>query len=85
LRFQVVNGLVRLINRFALASQRQVMAEELGQAQAEVVVAGHAGVPIIVRTGSGVWFKLGVVGMPAIHTGIATRRCRRRNATPRPR
>jgi hypothetical protein len=31
LRFLVVHGLVRLINRFVFASQRQVMAEEWGK------------------------------------------------------
>jgi hypothetical protein len=54
-RFRVTHGGVRLINHFVLAPQRLAIAEKLGQAQADVVVVGHFGVPYVVRTGSGIW------------------------------
>ena len=47
------------------ASQREVLAEELERAGADVVIAGHAGVPFIEKIGRGVWFNPGVIGMPA--------------------
>ena len=40
-------------------------AEELARASADVVIAGHAGVPFIEKIGRGVWFNPGVIGMPA--------------------
>ena len=43
LRFCVIHGGVGLVNRFVFASQRGAIAEELEQAQADVVIAGHAG------------------------------------------
>ena len=54
-----------MINRFVFASQRDVLAEELARADADVVIAGHAGVPFIEKVGAGVWYNPGVIGMPA--------------------
>jgi len=64
-RLRVIHGGVNLINRFVFASERGAIAEELEQAGADVVVAGHAGVPFIERAGGAVWFNPGVIGMPA--------------------
>ena len=64
-RFRVIHGGVDLINRFVFASQRDVLAEELARAGADVVIAGHAGVPFIEKVGTRVWFNPGVIGMPA--------------------
>jgi len=63
--FRVVHGGVDVNNRFVFASQRQAIAEELERAGADVVIAGHAGVPFIERIGGRVWFNPGVIGMPA--------------------
>ena len=65
LTFRVIHGGVDLINRFVFASQREVLAEELARAGADVVVAGHAGVPFVEKIGRSVWFNPGVIGMPA--------------------
>jgi predicted phosphodiesterase len=65
LRFRVVHGGVAVINRFIFASEREVIAEELARADADVVIAGHAGVPFATRSGGKVWFNPGVIGMPA--------------------
>ena len=65
LTFRVIHGGVGVINRFVFASQRDVLAEEMQQANADVVIAGHAGVPFIEKIGRGVWFDPGVIGMPA--------------------
>jgi predicted phosphodiesterase len=65
LRFRVIHGGVNQINRFLFASEKTALAEELAKASADVVIAGHAGVPFIERFGGGVWFNPGVIGMPA--------------------
>ena len=65
LRFRVIHGGVGLVNRFVFASQRDAIAEELDEAQADIVVAGHAGLPFIEKVGRRVWFNPGVIGMPA--------------------
>ncbi len=65
LEFRVIHGGVDVINRFVFASQRDAIAEELDRAQADVVIAGHAGVPFIEQVGRRVWFNPGVIGMPA--------------------
>lgn len=65
LTYRVIHGGVDVINRFVFASQREVLAEELGRADADVIIAGHAGVPFIEKVGRGAWFNPGVIGMPA--------------------
>jgi predicted phosphodiesterase len=64
-RLRIVHGGLDVINRYIFASQRDVLAEELGRAHADVVVAGHAGLPFIERVGRQTWFNPGVIGMPA--------------------
>lgn len=63
--FLVVHGGTQVINRFIFASETHVLAEELARAQADVVIAGHAGIPFTRRVGRQLWFNPGVVGMPA--------------------
>jgi hypothetical protein len=41
------------------------MAAELAAAGADIVIAGHTGLPFIKRIGQRVWFNPGVIGMPA--------------------
>jgi predicted phosphodiesterase len=64
-KLSVIHGGVDVINRFVFASQRDVLAEELARSEADVVIAGHAGVPFIEKVGRAVWFNPGVVGVPA--------------------
>jgi predicted phosphodiesterase len=62
---RVVHGGIDRINRFVFASQRKLIAAQLEKASADIVIAGHAGVPFIARVGQRVWFNPGVIGMPA--------------------
>jgi predicted phosphodiesterase len=64
-RLRVIHGGVGLINRFVFASERGVIGQEWEQAAADIVVAGHAGVPFIEKVDAGEWFNPGVIGMPA--------------------
>ncbi len=62
----VVHGSVTRINRFVFASTLEsVAAAELDAAQAEVIVAGHSGIPFTRLLDRGVWHNAGVIGMPA--------------------
>jgi len=63
--FHVIHGGTRDVSRFVFASARDVLADELAATSAEIVVAGHAGLPFIARVGARTWFNPGVVGMPA--------------------
>jgi len=65
LRVRVVHGGVAGISRFLFASERAALAEEVALSGADIVVAGHAGLPFIERVGRRVWFNPGVIGMPA--------------------
>lgn len=62
---RVIHGGVKQINRFVFASERATIAEELAQAGADVVIAGHAGVPFVEKVDGAMWFNPGVIGMPA--------------------
>lgn len=64
-RVRVIHGGGDVINRFVFASEPTVLAEEIERAGADIVVAGHAGIPFIAKVGAGVWFNPGVIGMPA--------------------
>ncbi len=63
--FRVVHGGTSLVNRWVFQSERNVLAEEVALAAADVMIAGHSGLPYIARVGRRVWFNPGVIGMPA--------------------
>ena len=65
LQFRVIHGGVSQTNRFLFASQHDQLAEEVADADADVIIAGHSGLPFITRVGQAVWFNPGVIGMPA--------------------
>jgi predicted phosphodiesterase len=65
LRFRVIHGGLDVINRFVFRSEREMIADELRRAEADVVIAGHCGIPFIEEVGGQVWFNPGVIGMPA--------------------
>jgi predicted phosphodiesterase len=65
LRFRVIHGGVRQTNRFLFASDRAELAEEAALADADVIIAGHSGLPFAARVGPALWFNPGVIGMPA--------------------
>jgi predicted phosphodiesterase len=64
LSVQVVHGGMTQNNKFLFASDHVAIAAELAAAVADVVIAGHAGLPFIAQQGRRVWFNPGVVGMP---------------------
>ena len=62
----VVHGSVSSINRFVFASNLEMIAaNEMAAAGAEVVIAGHSGIPFTQPVAGGVWHNAGVIGMPA--------------------
>ncbi len=63
--FRVVHGGTDIVNRWVFPSEREVLAEEVSLAAADIVIAGHSGLPTIARVGRRVWFNPGVIGMPA--------------------
>ena len=63
--FRVVHGGTHEVSRWVFASETAVLAEECALADADVVIAGHCGLPFIARSGRHVWFNAGVIGMPA--------------------
>lgn len=48
---RVVHGGVEQINRFVFASQERLITAELSRTRADIVVAGHAGLPFIKQCG----------------------------------
>ena len=63
--FQLIHGGVDVVNRFVFAPDHDRIAAELARADADVIVAGHCGLPFIEMAGSRVWSNPGVIGMPA--------------------
>ena len=62
---RVVHGGVSQVNRWVFASGRAVLAEECKAAGSDIVIAGHAGLPFVAKSGGRTWFNPGVIGMPA--------------------
>lgn len=65
LTFRVIHGGVDETARWVFASRKDILAEEYAKAGADVVIAGHCGLPFLARVGAGAWFNPGVIGMPA--------------------
>jgi predicted phosphodiesterase len=49
LRFRVVHGGVNQTNRFLFASETGALASEVAQANADVIIAGHSGLPFMAK------------------------------------
>ncbi len=65
-RIRVIHGGVKQINRFIFASsENQIKLEELQQAQADIIIAGHCGIPFGQKLGQQAWLNAGVIGLPA--------------------
>lgn len=64
--FRVIHGGVTLINRFIFPSTPAAeKSAELDAAKADVVIAGHSGLPFGENVAERYWFNPGVIGMPA--------------------
>ncbi len=61
----VIHGGTKQVNSFIFASETDAIAAEHASAGADIVMAGHAGLPFLARTPTGVWVNAGVIGMPA--------------------
>ena len=64
-RVRVVHGSVTRVNRFVFASEPDVIAEEFAATDADLVIAGHSGLPFVAESVNRLWFNPGVIGMPA--------------------
>lgn len=63
---RVVHGSVRQTNRFMFASLPEAEFEhELDAAGADLVIAGHTGIPFTRTVGNRCWHNSGALGMPA--------------------
>jgi predicted phosphodiesterase len=62
---QVIHGGVTQINRFVFPSECAAVADELERTDADILIAGHCGIPFIERAGRRIWFNPGAIGMPA--------------------
>ncbi len=63
--FLVIHGGVAQTNKFIFASDTDQLAAEHKAAGADIVIAGHSGLPFVSKVGNGLWFNPGVIGMPA--------------------
>ena len=65
-RWLVVHGGLSRNNRFLFVDSPEVdFAEELALTDADIIVAGHCGIPFARQVGERVWLNTGVIGMPA--------------------
>ncbi len=64
-RIAVIHGGARQINRYLFASDRRALAEEKDALDADVVIAGHSGLPFTTDIGDGLWHNPGALGLPA--------------------
>ncbi|MGI9387418.1 MAG: metallophosphoesterase family protein [Methyloligellaceae bacterium] len=64
-RFRVVHGACGETSRFAFPSEHGVIAEQLAACDADVVIAGHSGIPFGHTIDGQFWFNAGVIGQPA--------------------
>lgn len=65
----VVHGGAEQNNKFLFASEREKLEAEFASARtklpADMVIAGHAGIPFVAPLSQGYWVNAGVIGMPA--------------------
>jgi len=62
---QVIHGSPTSINEFVFASQTDVIEGYLKDADTDVIIGGHCGVPFYHRAAAKLWLNAGVIGMPA--------------------
>jgi predicted phosphodiesterase len=65
-KIRIVHGNVERINAFVFPSVRNLeLQRQIELAEADVVVAGHSGIPFTRRIGTKIWHNAGSIGMPA--------------------
>ncbi|MDF1733587.1 MAG: metallophosphoesterase family protein [Minwuia sp.] len=65
LRLSAVHGGFSAINRFIFPIDQAAMADECARTGADIVLAGHSGVPLAQQVNQQWWLNAGVIGMPA--------------------
>ena len=65
LRLSAVHGGFSAINRFIFPADHAAMADECARTDADIVLAGHSGVPLAQQVKQQWWLNAGVIGMPA--------------------
>jgi predicted phosphodiesterase len=64
--FQCIHGSVTHINQFIFAStDQQLKADEIALTNADIILAGHCGLPFGQQIADKAWLNAGVIGMPA--------------------
>ncbi len=65
-KFVALHGGATEVSRYIFPStSRQDKRAEMKEAGADIVLAGHSGLPFIQEIGDGIWFNPGALGMPA--------------------
>ena len=65
-RFKVVHASVSSINQFVFESDSITDKQsQISQAQVDVIIGGHSGIPFGQKNGDQSWLNAGVIGMPA--------------------
>ena len=65
-RFKVVHGSVSNISQFVFSStSAQLKKQQITDANIEVVIGGHSGIPFGQKMGSKLWLNAGAIGLPA--------------------
>ena len=64
-KLAVIHGGGRKINRYLFAGDRRALTQEKHALDADVVIAGHSGLPFTTDIGDGLWHNPGALGMPA--------------------
>lgn len=65
LNLLAVHGGLEQTNKFVFASQEDIIADELALTNADIVLAGHCGIPFGKHISGKLWVNSGVIGMPA--------------------
>lgn len=65
-RVRVIHGGVKETSRFIFASTAANEKQaEFDKSRADIIIAGHCGIPFVQCIGERIWFNPGVIGMPA--------------------
>jgi predicted phosphodiesterase len=65
-RCQVVHGSATSINQFVFASNAdQIFKQQFNSSDADIIIAGHSGIPFTKAVENKLWHNAGAIGMPA--------------------
>ncbi len=65
-KIQIVHGSVSSINQFLFASSDpQLFMQQTSISEADIIIAGHSGIPFSKKINNKLWHNTGAIGMPA--------------------